>query len=214
MKQVPRQINSSRKFFLIRLSNTTIGSKKRFEFPITDIQTGQTVQGRRRKFIITQNFIYAQTGSYKEMSSILANQWRPSYMSLNAGEGGIVGSRPMRTAVHITGHGSQMNFGDLTPYFNLWALRAGTIFHPAFAHHTVPDRRHIWPEWGWRTLGSSGWGQYLEEARDLVLESSKIMRIINKVYMLSQKVCKNGSNRVTYPYSANPNYQGKTNFPQ
>jgi hypothetical protein len=29
-----------------------------------------------------------QPGGYKEMSSILADQWRPSYMSPNAGKGG------------------------------------------------------------------------------------------------------------------------------
>jgi hypothetical protein len=32
------------------------------------------------------------------------------------GDGGIVGSQPMSTAVHITWHGAQINFGDLTPY--------------------------------------------------------------------------------------------------
>ncbi len=36
-------------------------------------------------------------------------------MSPNAGGGGA-GSQPMRTAVHITWHGEQINFGDLTPY--------------------------------------------------------------------------------------------------
>ncbi len=30
--------------------------------------------------------------------------------------GGVAGSQPMRTAVHITWHGAQINFGDLTPY--------------------------------------------------------------------------------------------------
>jgi hypothetical protein len=33
------------------------------------------------------------------------------------GGGGVVsGSQPMRTAVHITWHGAQINFGELTPY--------------------------------------------------------------------------------------------------
>jgi hypothetical protein len=36
-------------------------------------------------------------GGYKEMSSILADQQRPSYMG-----GGGAGSQPMRTAVQIT----------------------------------------------------------------------------------------------------------------
>ncbi len=29
---------------------------------------------------------------------------------------GVAGSRPMSTAVHITWHGAQINFGDLPPY--------------------------------------------------------------------------------------------------
>ncbi len=32
------------------------------------------------------------------------------------GEGGVAGSRPMSTAVHIMWHGAQINFGDLPPY--------------------------------------------------------------------------------------------------
>ncbi len=45
----------------------------------------------------------------------------PQYTSPNAGEWGgggwrVAGSQPMSTAVHITWHGAQINFGDLTPY--------------------------------------------------------------------------------------------------
>jgi hypothetical protein len=32
------------------------------------------------------------------------------------GEGEVAGSQPMSTAVTITRHGAQINFGDLTPY--------------------------------------------------------------------------------------------------
>ncbi len=32
------------------------------------------------------------------------------------GRGGVAWSQPMSTAVHITWHGSQINFGDLPPY--------------------------------------------------------------------------------------------------
>ncbi len=32
------------------------------------------------------------------------------------GRGVVAGSQPMRTAVHITWHGAQINHGDLTPY--------------------------------------------------------------------------------------------------
>ncbi len=38
------------------------------------------------------------------------------YASPNAWEWGVAGSQTMRTAVHITCHGAQINFGDLTPY--------------------------------------------------------------------------------------------------
>ncbi len=44
-------------------------------------------------------------------------------MSPNSGEGGVVGSQPMRTAVYITWHGA--NFGDLTPYFTYDCRQAG-----------------------------------------------------------------------------------------
>ncbi len=55
--------------------------------------------------------------SYKEMSSILADQKRPRNSSPNCGgRGGVAWSHPMSTAVHTTWHGAQINFGDLPPY--------------------------------------------------------------------------------------------------
>ncbi len=38
------------------------------------------------------------------------------YTSPNAWGGGVAGSQPMTKAVHITWHGAQINFEDLTPY--------------------------------------------------------------------------------------------------
>ncbi len=38
------------------------------------------------------------------------------YESQCGGIRGVAGSQPMSTAVHITCHGAQINFGDLTPY--------------------------------------------------------------------------------------------------
>ncbi len=38
------------------------------------------------------------------------------YESKCGGRGGVAGSQPMNTAVHITWHGAQVNFGDLPPY--------------------------------------------------------------------------------------------------
>ncbi len=42
-----------------------------------------------------------ETGGYKEMLSILADQQEPLVCEREGGEG-FAGSRPMRTAVHIT----------------------------------------------------------------------------------------------------------------
>ncbi len=39
---------------------------------------------------------------------------------MRGGGGGVAGSQPMRIAVHITWHGSQINFGDLTPYLTYY----------------------------------------------------------------------------------------------
>ncbi len=61
---------------------------------------------------ILQLMLSAYQRVYKEMSSILADQERPSYMSPDVGGRGICGV----SAVLITWHGAQINFGDLTPY--------------------------------------------------------------------------------------------------
>ncbi len=61
---------------------------------------------------------------YNEMSSILADS---SYMSPNAGERGVTGSQPMRTSVHITWHGAQINFRHLTPYLTYGGGESGDI---------------------------------------------------------------------------------------
>ncbi len=37
---------------------------------------------------------------------------------------GVAGSQPMNTAVHITWHGAQINFGDLTPYLTYAGTRS------------------------------------------------------------------------------------------
>ncbi len=46
--------------------------------------------------------------------------------------GGVVGSQPMRTAVHITWHGAQINFGDLTPYLGTYGIlpRYNLVYEP------------------------------------------------------------------------------------
>jgi hypothetical protein len=63
-----------------------------------------------------RRFQSMQSGGCKEMSFIYADQWRP--WSSNAEGGGLRGSQSMRTAVHITWHGAQMNFRYLTSYLS------------------------------------------------------------------------------------------------
>ncbi len=56
-------------------------------------------------------------GGYKDMSSIFADQLRPSYTSPNAGGRGVCGvSANEYSCAHITWHGAEINFGDLPPY--------------------------------------------------------------------------------------------------
>jgi len=57
---------------------------------------------------------------HKEMSSIFADQYRPSsYMSPN--EGGGVELRGLSQRVQLY-KGAQINFGDLTPYLTYESL--------------------------------------------------------------------------------------------
>ncbi len=57
-------------------------------------------------------------GGHKERSDIVYLGWprAPSYMSPNGRRGVLAGSTAMSTVEHITWHGAQINFGDLTPY--------------------------------------------------------------------------------------------------
>ncbi len=57
----------------------------------------------------------ARCRGHKEMSSVLADQYRPPKCG---GRGVVAGSQPMSTAVHIDG--AQLNFWNLTPYFIYW----------------------------------------------------------------------------------------------
>ncbi len=66
-------------------------------------------------------FLRARTSrGYKEMSSIIADKKRPRNTGTNwskcGGREGVAGSQPMSTAVHITWHRDQINFGDQPPY--------------------------------------------------------------------------------------------------
>jgi hypothetical protein len=72
---------------------------------------------------------------YKEMSSILADQLRPSFMSPNAGGGCGVSANENSCAHHVTW--SQINFGDLTPY-----LTYGTALPASLDGASAPPVRY------------------------------------------------------------------------
>ncbi len=61
---------------------------------------------------------------------------------------GVAGSQPMSTAVHITWHGAQINFGDLTPYLT-YAWNGLHLVHDLVKYllwHGCQKRsnRHCW----------------------------------------------------------------------
>ncbi len=61
------------------------------------------------------------------------------YESKCGGMGGIAGSHPMSTAVHITWHGAQINFGDLPPY-----LSYGRRYVSVSKSNTIADVMVVW----------------------------------------------------------------------
>ncbi len=72
-------------------------------------------------------------GGYEEMSS----SW-PIAPLVCGGRGGIAGSRPMSTAVHIKWHGAQINFGYLTPYLTYAICSIGLFSGPRRARAPPP----------------------------------------------------------------------------
>ncbi len=72
-------------------------------------------------FIQRYHIPYSQTpivphqGVTKRFLSLLTSS-ALVYESKYGGREGVAGSQPMRTAVHITWHGAQINFRDLPPY--------------------------------------------------------------------------------------------------
>ncbi len=87
------------------------------------------------------------TGGYKEMSSILADQMAPLYMSPNAG--GVAESQPMSTAIHME--------PKLTWLFDnqvgLWACWE-CCWRPTWGRRRQRRRR----AWSWVTAGASSPG--------------------------------------------------------
>jgi hypothetical protein len=62
------------------------------------------------------------------------------------GRGGVAGSQPMSTAVHITLHGAQINFGYLPPYLTYGVYQGRSIMRQAIFHGFLVARE------SWSTL--------------------------------------------------------------
>ncbi len=99
--------------------------------------------------------ILLDPGGYKEISSIFADQKHPHIRVQMRGEGGVAGSQPMSTAVHIMWHGAQINFGDLTPY-----LTYGWIKYWNIVEVTVQSC-HLFPLWNYNTRDQERHGMWL-----------------------------------------------------
>ncbi len=68
--------------------------------------------------------IHSMQGVTKRCRLSLLTNSALVYESQCGGWEGVAGSQPMSTAVHITWHGAQINFGDLSPYLtydSMWA---------------------------------------------------------------------------------------------
>ncbi len=70
------------------------------------------------------------------MSSILTYLSAPHIWAQMRG-GGVAVSQPMRTAVHPTWHGAQINFGDLTPDLTYGATQKLPRFDWSIARHLL-----------------------------------------------------------------------------
>ncbi len=73
------------------------------------------VIGNFRIWFHTPCFCLNGTGGYKEMLSILVDQWRPRIWAQMRGKGGGGGSG-VSANEYSCAHGAQINFGYLTPY--------------------------------------------------------------------------------------------------
>ncbi len=91
---------------------------------------------------ISERWKHIDTGVYKRCRpSLLTRPIAPLVYEPKCGlrGGGVAGPQPMRTAVHITWHGAQINFGDLTPYLTY----ASTSLFMSFAKY------YLWFSCGW-----------------------------------------------------------------
>ncbi len=73
---------------------------------------------RRRKYSLWGETTSTTVGLYRgSQRDVVCFCWPIAhwYKSPNAGGGGVAGSQPMSTAVHITWYGAQINLGDLPP---------------------------------------------------------------------------------------------------
>ncbi len=70
------------------------------------------------------------------------------------GRGGIAGSQPMSSAVHITWHGAQINFGDLPPYLT---YACGLAYASRHAAHPMVWLKGHTDTGCWRTPYVPSW---------------------------------------------------------
>ncbi len=95
------------------LNSNTHGSQKRSLFANkVVVALPQLVQGMATRFMKCNDDL-TQGVTRRCRLSLLTNS-ALVYRVQMRGEGGIAGSQPMSSAVHITWHGAQINFGDLS----------------------------------------------------------------------------------------------------
>ncbi len=98
--------------------------------------------------------------------SLLTNSARPTHIRVQMRGGGIAGSQPMSTAVHITWHGAQVNFGDLPPYLTFaYKYSSWNLCKMPCSLSTVSLLVNC--VWGWNS-----WTAFLVEVSGHKLESS------------------------------------------
>jgi hypothetical protein len=77
---------------------------------------------------------------------------------MRGGGGGIAGSQPMNTAVHITWHGTQINFEDLPLYLTYGALTFSVLLY-------ITDKLGQWLDSGHLPVGED-----IEEIVEVTIE--------------------------------------------
>jgi hypothetical protein len=78
-----------------------------------------------------QRFLMQMQENTKRCRLSLLTNSAPHIRVQMRGRVGVAGSQPMSTAVHITGHRAQINFGDLPPYWTYVQMDPNTTKGPS-----------------------------------------------------------------------------------